>query len=240
MPLLAAIGALGALWSPLALATVPLLLIVAALVGQAVTSASRSNFPPAPSPRWTRLRWLTLTSFLHFAQPFARLWGRLRAANAGYSKSTGRFAWPGSGNWMHWTEDWLEPMRRLEGLETALRKESGVVLRGGPHDRWDLEVRGGVFGTVRGGMAVEDHGSGTQFIRFRTNPQIATAPLCMLVGVSLLALFAGGDNAMGAASVLTTSSFAMMALGMISCARGKAAFTRALEETGLVGDANSG
>jgi hypothetical protein len=244
LPLLLAVSALGFFWPPLGLAAVPLLVIVVALVGQAVSSASRSSFPKAPCSRWTRLRWLAFTSFLHFAQPFARLWGRLRAASSQYGLTHGRsgvrFAWPGRGRWMHWSEDWLEPMLRLEALETALRNESGAVLRGGPHDRWDLEVKAGVFGSIRGAMAVEDHGSGTQLVRFRTAPQVARAPLGLFVATSLLAGLAGANEATIAAGVLAASSLTMLGLAVLACSRAKAVFVRALDQTGLAGGVQVG
>ena len=240
LPLLAAISALGAFWPPLGLAAVPLFVFLAALVGQAVSSASRSSLPKAPCSRLTRLRWLAFTSLLHFSQPFARLFGRLRAASSNHAQTDWSFAWPGPGRWMHWSEDWLDPMLRLEVLEAALRQESGAVLRGGPHDHWDLEVRGGAFGTVRGVMAVEDHGSGTQLVRFRTAPQVAGAPLCLFVGTSLVAALAGVNEAVAASFVLALSSATMAGFALMACARAKAAFIRALEETGLAGGAEVG
>jgi len=58
-------------------------------------------------------------------------------------------------------------------------------MRGGDYDRWDLELRGGLLGSVRVLMAVEEHGGGKQLVRFRTWPR------CSAVGIALALLFAG-------------------------------------------------
>ena len=45
-----------------------------------------------------------------------------------------------------------------------------MVLRGGPFDRWDLDVRTGMFGGIRLLTAIEEHGSGKQVFRVRVWP----------------------------------------------------------------------
>src|SRR5207247_1896737 len=60
---------------------------------------------------------------------------------------------------------------------------AGVRL-GGDYDRWDLEVSGGPLASARLLMAVEDHGGGSQFVRFRWRPHGSRG------GVLLTALFA--------------------------------------------------
>jgi hypothetical protein len=43
--------------------------------------------------------------------------------------------------------------------------------RGGDFDKWDPEIQTGVFGSARTLMAVEEHGVGKQFARFRIWPR---------------------------------------------------------------------
>jgi hypothetical protein len=45
------------------------------------------------------------------------------------------------------------------------------VIRGGPYDRWDLELLGGIAGTARLLVVVEEHGRGRQLVRCRVWPR---------------------------------------------------------------------
>src|SRR3989454_10523477 len=74
-------------------------------------------------------------------------------------------------------------------------------LRGGEHDRWDLEVRCGFFGAARLLMGVEDHGGG-QFVRLRLWPDVPAWSPILTVGFAALALGAFHDHAWPAAAVL--------------------------------------
>ena len=69
-----------------------------------------------------------------------------------------------------WSERWRDATDWLESLERQLKRERAVVLRGGPYDRWDLQVRDGACGVVRLRMCVEDHGAGKQLLHFRIWP----------------------------------------------------------------------
>jgi hypothetical protein len=66
-----------------------------------------------------------------------------------------------------------------------------IVWRGGPFDNWDLEVHGGIFGSARVLMAVEDHGSGTQYVRVGIWPRFSRVSLALIVvGLAFAALSA--------------------------------------------------
>jgi hypothetical protein len=77
-----------------------------------------------------------------------------------------------------------------------------VVVRGGSHDRWDLEVRGGIMGACRLRMVIEEHGAGRQLVRIRCWPR------CSRGAIVLTALFATGgigaalEQALAASAVL--------------------------------------
>jgi hypothetical protein len=58
-------------------------------------------------------------------------------------------------------------------IEARLNDENAVVRRGGPFDRWDFEVRGGLFGSTRVRLALEEHGFGRQLVRARVWPRVA-------------------------------------------------------------------
>jgi len=169
--LLAVLSLLGADWAPLA-ASIPLLLVAVALpVAQALLSASRARFTSAPRTRLQRLKLVLITAFLHLQQPLARLIGRLKHGLTPWRRrGMTNWRWPYSGNLSVWHEQWEAPVESLDKLRTSLSGGGAVVTAGGDYDAWDMEVRGGLFGSVRLLMATEEHGAGRQMVRYRLRP----------------------------------------------------------------------
>src|SRR5207247_5613744 len=110
---------------------------------------------------------------LHLAQPLARLYGRLAAGLTPWRRRGPLCPAP---LWPVTTSIWSARRQaqdeRLRALEAGLRADGACVLRGGRHDRWDLEVRGGLFGAARLLMGVEEHAGGKQLIRLRWWPAL--------------------------------------------------------------------
>src|SRR5881296_4252747 len=161
--LLMGLSALSFVWSPLTL-LLPLLIGAALLpLAQACLSTAHASFPDAPPSRAARLKRRLLTAALHLVQPLARLRGRLNEGLTPWRRhGTPRPTplWPVTTS--IWTERWQEQEQRLRTMEAGLRADGACVLRGGRHDRWDLEVRGGFFGAARLLLGVEDHPGGCQ------------------------------------------------------------------------------
>jgi hypothetical protein len=88
------------------------------------------------------------------------------------------------------------------------------VICGGDFERWDLHVRGGLLGSMRMRMGVEEHGSGRQQMRFRYWPRFSRLGLAggMLFGALaawaaieqswVVAAFLGGGALLLAISML--------------------------------------
>jgi len=131
-----------------------------------------------------------------------------------------------------WSENWKAPEKRLETVEEALRSESAVVLRGGNFDPWDLEVRGGLLSSVRTCMAVEDHGSGRQLIRFRLWPRIDPLSMFLIFLISLLAILAASDQAWIAAILLGAAALTMIFRMFWICSQAMASLLKAIEKGG--------
>src|SRR5262249_8750994 len=70
-------------------------------------------------------------------------------------------------------------------LYGAMRETGAAVLRGGDFDRWDLETRGGLFGSARAQLVIEEHGDSKQLVRIRVWP--VGQPLALVIAL----LFAG-------------------------------------------------
>ena len=215
---------LGTLWWPMFTA-VPFLVVAISLpILQATNSALQATYS-LKSQSWieqTTLRGLIV--MLHLIQPAARLWGRLRADLTPWRRRwTPDFALPRSQTWRIWSERWQAPEQWIQSFETTLRAQRAVVQSGGDFDHWDLEVRGGLFGSARTCLAVEDHGAGAQLIRFRIWPQFTLSGLLLPALFALLATMAAVDQAW-----LVTVILGIIALGLAKRAFGDCAAAIAL------------
>lgn len=186
---LAALSVLGALWTPMLLALPLLILAVGALLIQAGLNAAQASFTGAPR---SRVAWLTLrvlTASLHLLQPLARLRGHLRHGLTPWRRGAAGFSLPRPRTSTIWSEKWQAPDERLRTLELALQAHQAVFLRGGDYDRWDLGVRGGMFGAAQVLMTIEEHGAGRQLVRFRSWPRCSPKGLALVL--LFVALFGG-------------------------------------------------
>jgi GT2 family glycosyltransferase len=227
---LAVLSALGFSWTPLFLALPCLALAVSAPLVQAALSAAQMSFTsPLPS-RLTLLKRRTLTACLHLLQPLARLCGRLRYGLTPWRQSAPRLSWPWPRMSTIWTERWQDPIERLECLEVVLRASGASVLRGGEYDRWDLAVCGGMLGATRLLMAVEDHGAGTQFVRFGSWPRCSPGAVALILLFSALALGAAIDQAWPAATILGTGAVLLALRTLQECAGATTAILHALKQ----------
>ncbi len=233
---LAALSAVGIVWTRLRLA-LPLLLVATGVpLLQAWLGAARASFPSGPRSRVAQLKLRGLTAALHLLHSAARLWGRLRHGLSPWR----RHDRPGlSLSWWHtsatWTERWQAPERRLQDLELALRTARTRVVRGGPYDRWDLQVHGGMFGAVRVLMAIEEHGAGRQLVRVRSWPRYSAPAVMLIVLVAGLSILAALDHA-DEVSTLFLVVAGMLGLRALRESAGAAAAARsALQQAELEG-----
>ncbi|MGH9379527.1 MAG: glycosyltransferase [Thermoanaerobaculia bacterium] len=202
---LAALSLLGWLWPPALLALPLLLLAAGASLWRAVRGSAMARFAEAaPSRRvfWRRRLW---TAFFYLAQPAARLRGRFAHGLTPWRFrriSDLTFPWPRQVR--IWSERWRDTADWLQTLEERLKRQRAVVLRGGPYDRWDLQVRDGACGVARLRMCIEEHGGGRQLVRFRVWPHPLAARLGWLLGglPALLAVVAAVDGAWLAGGIL--------------------------------------
>src|SRR6266540_3893834 len=227
---LAAITALGILWRPLLFGFLPLAFAVGASFMQVGLSAAQASFAGASSrARVTLVKLYTLTAFLHMLQPLVRLRGRLRSGG-GARRRRGALSliapWPRT--FTIWSERWQTPDERLRSVEAALRTAGATFLRGGDYDRWDLEVRGGMFGAARTCMASEDHDWGRQLIRFRSWPRLSPKGIVPALLSAPLSTGAALDHAWIACAVLGVMSLSLVLLTLQECAAATAAVFRAL------------
>jgi glycosyltransferase involved in cell wall biosynthesis len=209
--LLALVGFGGLLWTPLLFAWPPFVLALAARFAEAGISAARLPMMWKCAGLERVGRWF-ITAFLHLSQPLERLIGRLRHGLTPWRwRASVRAKLPRRISTAHWSEVWREPERWVRHTRDAISREGTRVVDGGPYDRWDFEVPGGLLGKARLLIAVEEQGAGTQYIRFGIWPKCSGAGLAI---ISLVASFAGA--AATGAGWTATAAFAGVAALVIA------------------------
>jgi uncharacterized MnhB-related membrane protein len=219
---LACLSALAPIWEPL-LYVVPLLGVALLLpLADAVYSGLRTRFGRRRARELWQLR--AIASFLHLTQPLARLVGRIGYGLAPWRRRRpAGLALPRRRELAIWLEDWRPPEDRVADLDAALRRTGLAVRSGGEFDQWDAEVRGGMFGAVRVLVAVEDHGAGTQYVRFRITPRYSRAAASVALALLGLAGAAAVQGAWIAAALVGTISAALLGRTVLECAVASAA-----------------
>jgi GT2 family glycosyltransferase len=229
---LAVLSAFGAIWPPLLLALPLLVLAIGAFLVQAGLSAAHAAFTSVPRSRIARLKLRSLTAVLHVLQSLARLRGRLCYGLTPWRwQGPRRLALPLPRTFTIWSERWQGPQERLQSIEVALRARGARVRRGGDYDRWDLEVRGGLLGTARVRMAIEEHGAGNQLVRFRAWPRYPTRGFVLPLLFATLAAEEGLEHLWAASAVLGVVAALLALRVLLECAAAGAAILRALQES---------
>src|SRR5262249_161903 len=80
-----------------------------------------------------------------------------------------------------WSERWRDTWEWLSMVQNALRVRDARA--GSDFDEWDIEVAGGMMGAARLCMAVEEHGTGKQMLRFRVSPRWPWRALLIAAGL---------------------------------------------------------
>lgn len=207
--LLLMLSAIGILWEPLfGVSLLLLALSVGAVVAQAVVSAAQASFSGPPKTEFESLRAYIVTAFLHILQPLARLKGRIRHGLTPWRRrGDPRMVLPRLHIKSVWTETWVEPEQILKNLHHLLQEDGAIMCIGGDFDRWDFDVRGGIFGSARTLMTVEEHGGGKQLFRFKVYPRVSKRWLFVLLLFAGLAVKAGFGYPSEGSGVLVASIF---------------------------------
>ncbi|TLU83491.1 MAG: glycosyltransferase [Chlorobium sp.] len=191
MGFLSLLSIAGVFWAPLLLA-LPLLAVALGIsIVQSIRSTRKAFLRKKPFIDPERHKKFLLTASFHFIQPLARLVGRLQHGLtpwryhtfAGYKIPKGRTI-------KIWSEHWNDSSIWLEKLEQLLKKDHVPCSRGNDYDEWDFEVRGGLLGSVKLLMAVEEHGAGKQYLRFRLTPSFSKIALGFTLFFAVLACLA--------------------------------------------------
>lgn len=220
-------------WLPMQYAIPVLVVALAVPVIQAAYSAAHARFFRKPRSRVVKFRMTLVTTLLYLLQPIARLIGRLKQGLTPWRRRTiAGYALPLPRQFVFWREQWESAERTLESLETLLHDEGAFVFRGGDFDTWDLEIRVGTTGEIRVLMAIEEHGSGKQLVRFRSWPVGSTKRLVIAIVCALLAIGPLISGSWVAAVFLGGVAVFLGSLAFIDCSAAMFALRRAIKILG--------
>ncbi len=228
MATLATVCALSVFWPPLGVFGPLLAFCAGALLLTAASNVKEALSADLVEPPLRRATLFSVTLFLHLLQPLARLRGRL-GRGLQLTRRTGfALSWPRPRSFTSWHEEWRSPANFLRELQRSLEENGSVVARGGAWDRWDLEVRGGVIGTVRIQMLCEEHGQGRQLVRFRCQPRWSLESLSLIAIFAALSVSALSNQALIAAVALGSLCTLFLVRGYFECAAATGAVARVL------------
>ncbi|HYP21254.1 MAG TPA: glycosyltransferase [Chloroflexia bacterium] len=220
---LAALSALGIAWSPLLLALPLLFLAIGATLAQAVAGATHARFrrygKGGVALKGRSALRMALTVLLHVLQPLARLVGRVSCGLTPWRRRGAHgLLLPRPRTISLWSEQWQEPTGRLHAVQQALEADGATVACGGSYDRWDLEVKGGMFGAVRIRSATEEHGAGKQLTRFALWPRFRVKWVFVTLAFVALLLLAASSHAWIACALLGGIVLGLVVRSLYECA----------------------
>jgi O-antigen biosynthesis protein len=230
---LTAVAALGAVWAPLLVALPLLALALGVSLAQAAIGAARNAPSPTGITRPRRLQLLAITALLHLIQPLARLRGRLRRGLHPLRWGLDRalvLPWPRT--LLVWSESPRSIEAWLLAVEELLGSRGMPPRRGGEFDRWEFELRVGIFGAARVLAAVEDHHAGRQLVRWRLWPRPSVTFSLLGVLAVLLATAAGFSDAIPAAAILAAAGALLLGRVALETAAATADVAGAIDELG--------
>jgi hypothetical protein len=176
---------------------------------------------------------MALTACLHLMQPMARLIGRIKLGLTPWRKcgvASGiahPLPWPRT--FTIWSQQWRSPIAWLESVEERVAALRTAILRGGDFDGWDLELRGGLLGSVRLIMAVEEHGGGNQFVRIKSWPRCTSAGIFMTLFFAALGAASAAAQAWAACGVLNAIAIVLMMRVLIECSSAMSTLSHVLD-----------
>jgi glycosyltransferase involved in cell wall biosynthesis len=210
----AMIANLGVFWAPLLWLWPVFVSSVIIVLTQAGLSARRNVSHQIKQKNNTKY-WLLIT-LLHLIQPVARLYGRIQHGLTPWrinSNSLGLqylFVWQCK-VFNHWSEEWRSAEDWLVDIEKNLIELRTRVKRGGEFDRWDIQVRNGLFSITQALLTIEEHGSGKQMLKLKIwrNPSKTwLSTMLVLLGICT---FAAIDHALGIAAIFGTAALLIFA-----------------------------
>lgn len=192
-------------------------------------------------PKPVRIALRAAMALLHVLQPLVRLKGRFQQGLRPWRRPMCGWRWPilGAMEMNQWRENWVDVNVVLRHLEAEVYALGGFPRCGGPFDRWDFSVRGGMFGSIRLIMAIEEHGGGKQQIRIRMWSYIGPAAKLLFTAAGCIGVVALLFNTWVPAAVAGVIGILAFVRVMTDSGYAWSVLSRSIEKLEEQSDANS-
>jgi GT2 family glycosyltransferase len=221
-----ALTATGWSWPPLTWVALPVSIMLAITLAQAVNNAL--HYTRGHNIRITSRKFWTV-AMLHLTQPLARLSGRITNRLHPWRRHAFSFpALPFAQRITVWREQEQAVVATLERINLELADNGWFARRGNEFDSWDLELQPSIMARARCRLGLEEHGGGRQLLRFAIKASPAPVPGIITLILAFLAAAAATDQAETAAIILASLALLSLLLTMSSCAHGINAFRKAI------------
>jgi GT2 family glycosyltransferase len=217
---------LGLFWTPLLWVALPVSIMLALTLAQAVNNARHSS--RNRSFGYCSKRFLFIV-ILHLVQPLARLSGRI--VNGLHPWRGHAFSFPNLpfGKVLTiWREQGQTAVDTLGSVSTVLADSGHFARCGNEFDCWDLELQPSIMSRVRCRLGLEEHGGGRQLLRFALEPGTRPIPGVITLVLLLLAISAAIGGAKLVAIILAGMALVSALLIASGCAHGLSAFRKAI------------
>jgi len=229
--LLTYVSLMALVWEPLLVAIPFLCFAILAPIIQAVLSAAKADFPTPWSSFWQLSKLRCISTLLHLMQPLARLVGRLRHGLTPWRIRTGSEKIDirkSRARVQLWSEEWKSPDQWVRSVAAILKSEQIPFVSGGDYDNWDLKIRGGLLGSARLRLAVEEHGAGKQLLRFAAVTMVSKWGMIVAILFGGFGVVAAVDGDWLIAATLLGIAFAVVARAFFESRLSILAFHQAL------------
>jgi GT2 family glycosyltransferase len=225
LALLTTLFCLGWIWHPLLLAGPLLLSALLFAWVQAIDHARRAVLLSHRQSIMQRIRMRATIALLYRMQPLARFIGRYgRGLTPWRLRGIAGFVPPLPGEIQIVQQKWKLASQWLQLAESQLETARAIVLRGSDFDRWDLEIRGGLFASVRVKLMTEDIGDEKQIVRWRTTPHYPFLLKLLVLTVATASLAAAAEGHYRLAMIFAMLCLSTVAMAGRACGAAMATF----------------
>lgn len=208
----------------------PLAFASALVLVQVYAAAAATSLPKSYSSRAARVKPRALIFALYLLQPLARLVGRRWDGLRRGGRDPEGLALPVPRTYSFWHEQWLSAQDWLARIESRLRLSESAVMRGGNFDRWDLEVRPGLWSSVRLLLAIEEHEKGHQLVRVHADPRWSVSGRGAVFLFEVFAAVGVLTSQPPLSILMSVVTGVLVIVSILECARGMAVVHLALEK----------
>jgi len=194
--------------------------------------ARLSGFEDAPSIFSQRFRWRAMIAWLHFLEPIARDWGRIKGGLTPWRNVAARQKGSYVTRWWKRLQPFrrvvkwscagsvgLEKYRLLEDLSAGLSRAGCAVGWNPTHAAWDLWTRRGSLSEAKVHAVIEHHGGAKRLARFSALIRPSTPVLWVWVVLGLAAASLGMLSLLAPAVLLALACFVLWVAAILHANR---------------------